>query len=292
MGTKIVKNFVIRIFFANFAGKITNKMLRFISFGSGSSGNSYYLDTETDSILIDVGVGIRALKKHFHNYGLRFEDVHHIFITHDHADHVKSVGSLSTDYHLPVYATRKIHVGIERNYCVRKKIAPNHVHVIEKGVPLNVGEFKVTPFGVPHDSTDNVGYFVECEGVTFCLITDVGHITEEMHDFIGRSNYLVIEANHSEEMLLQGHYPQYLKDRILGPNGHLSNVACGHALADYASPALRHVWLCHLSEENNHPELARKTVEQILRSKGIVVGKDFELEVLRRKTPSEIYKLV
>lgn len=292
MGTKIVKNFVIRIFFVNFALEITNKMLRFISFGSGSSGNSYYLYTETDSILIDVGVGIRALKKHFHNYGLRFEDVHHIFITHDHADHVKSVGSLSTDYHLPVYATRKIHVGIERNYCVRKKIAPNHVHVIEKGVPLNVGEFKVTPFGVPHDSTDNVGYFVECEGVTFCLITDVGHITEEMHDFIGRSNYLVIEANHSEEMLLQGHYPQYLKDRILGPNGHLSNVACGHALADYASPGLRHVWLCHLSEENNHPELARKTVEQILRSKGIVVGKDFELEVLRRKTPSEIYKLV
>ena len=292
MGTKIVKNFVIRIFFANFAVEITNKMLRFISFGSGSSGNSYYLYTETDSILIDVGVGIRALKKHFHNYGLRFEDVHHIFITHDHADHVKSVGSLSTDYHLPVYATRKIHVGIERNYCVRKKIAPNHVHVIEKGVPLNVGEFKVTPFGVPHDSTDNVGYFVECEGVTFCLITDVGHITEEMHDFIGRSNYLVIEANHSEEMLLQGHYPQYLKDRILGPNGHLSNVACGEALADYASPGLRHVWLCHLSEENNHPELARKTVEQILRSKGIVVGKDFELEVLIRKTPSEIYKLV
>ena len=292
MGTKIVKNFVIRIFFVNFALEITNKMLRFISFGSGSSGNSYYLYTETDSLLIDVGVGIRALKKHFHNYGLRFEDVHHILITHDHADHVKSVGSLSTDYHLPVYATRKIHVGIERNYCVRKKIAPNHVHVIEKGVPLNVGEFKVTPFGVPHDSTDNVGYFVECEGVTFCLITDVGHITEEMHDFIGRSNYLVIEANHSEEMLQQGHYPQYLKDRILGPNGHLSNVACGQALADYASPALRHVWLCHLSEENNHPELARKTVEQILRSKGIVVGKDFELEVLRRKTPSEIYKLV
>ena len=267
-------------------------MLRFISFGSGSSGNSYYLYTDTDSILIDVGVGIRTLKKHFHNYGLRFEDVHHILITHDHADHVKSVGSLSTDYKLPVYTTRKVHVGIERNYCVRKKIAPNLVHIIEKSVPLNVGEFKITPFGVPHDSTDNVGYFVECEGVTFCLITDVGHITEEMHDFIGRSNYLVIEANHSEEMLLKGPYPQYLKDRILGPNGHLSNVACGQALADYASPGLRHVWLCHLSEENNHPELARKTVEQILRSKGIVPGKDFELEVLRRKTPSEIYKLV
>ena len=96
-------------------------MLRFISFGSGSSGNCYYLFTETDSLLIDVGVGIRTLKKHFHNYGLRFEDVHNILITHDHADHVKSVGSLSNDYHLPVYTTRKVHSGIENNYCVRKK---------------------------------------------------------------------------------------------------------------------------------------------------------------------------
>ena len=136
-------------------------MLRFISFGSGSSGNCYYLYTETDSILIDVGVGLRSLKKHFHNYGMQFEDIHHILVTHDHADHVKSVGSLSNDFHLPVYTTRKVHMGIERNYCVRKKIVPQNVHVIEKGVPFTLGEFKVTPFGVPHDSTDNVGYFVE-----------------------------------------------------------------------------------------------------------------------------------
>ena len=115
--------------------------------------------------------------------------MHHILITHDHADHVKSVGSLSTDYHLPVYATRKVHAGIERNYCVRKKIVPNHAHIIEKGVPFVVGEFRVTPFGVPHDSTDNVGYFVEHEGVTFCLITDVGHITEEIQEFIGKASY-------------------------------------------------------------------------------------------------------
>ena len=245
-------------------------MLRFISFGSGSSGNSYYLYTETDSLLIDVGVGLRSLKKHFHNYGLRFEDIHHILVTHDHADHVKSVGSLSNDYHLPVYTTSKVHQGINRNYCVRKKIQPKYVHVIEKGVPFTIGEFRVTPFGVPHDSTDNVGYFVEYGGVCFCLITDVGHITDEMHDFIGRSNYLVIEANHSVEMLQQGNYPQYLKERILGPTGHLSNDACGEALANYATSALRHVWLCHLSEENNHPELARKTVEQILDRKSTV----------------------
>ena len=88
------------------------------------------------------------------------------------------------------------------------------------------------------------------------LITDVGHITDEMKAFIGRANYLVLEANHDEEMLQQGPYPQYLKDRILGPNGHLSNTSCGKALAENATDALRHVWLCHLSEENNHPGTA------------------------------------
>lgn len=266
-------------------------MLRFISFGSGSSGNCYYLSTGTDTILIDVGVGVRTLKKYFHSYGLRFEDINHILVTHDHADHVKAVGCLSSEYSIPVYATHKVHTGILRNYCVRKKVSPEQVRIIEKNIPFTIGSFHVTPFNVPHDSSDNVGYEVRCGDVTFCLITDVGHITDEMHDIIGRANYLVIEANHSIEMLQQGPYPQYLKDRILGPNGHLCNDACGEALANYATPALKHVWLCHLSEENNHPELARKTVEQILRNHGIVAGKDFLLEVLKRKTPSEVYDL-
>ncbi len=267
-------------------------MLRFICFGSGSSGNCYYLYTETDSIMIDVGVGIRTLKKQFHNYGLRLEDVHNILVTHDHADHVKSVGSMSNDYHLPVYTTALVHKGIRRNYCVRKKVEQTLVKEVEKGEPFTLGEFRITPFGVPHDSTDNVGYQVEWGDITFCLITDVGHVTEDMCEYIGRANYLVMEANHDVEMLQQGPYPQYLKDRIMGDRGHLCNADCGKALAENATEKLKHVWLCHISEENNHPELARKTVEQILRGHGIVAGKDFALEVLRRKVPSEIYTLV
>ncbi len=266
-------------------------MLRFISFGSGSSGNCYYLYTETDSLLIDVGVGIRTLKKHFHNYGLRFDNIHRILITHDHADHVKSVGSISSEYQLPVYTTRKVHDGIERNYCVRKKIQANEVHVIEPGKSFLAGDFRITPFHVPHDSSDNVGYKIEYGDTVFCMMTDVGHLTEEMLQYISEANYLVIEANHDREMLLCGPYPGYLKQRISGPNGHLSNDDCAKALAEHATPKLHHVWLCHLSEENNHPELARKTIEQVLKSYGIVAGKDFKLDVLKRKTPSEIYKL-
>lgn len=267
-------------------------MLKFISFGSGSSGNCYYLYTESDGLLIDAGVGIRTLKKYFRERGLRLADIHNIIITHDHADHVKSVGSLSRDLRLPVYATAKVHEGIDRNYCIRCKIVPERKHNIEYNSTFKLGDFTITPFHVPHDSRDCVGYCIETGGVTFVLMTDVGHVTDEMKPFISKANYLVIEANHDAEMLENGNYPEYLKRRISSQVGHLSNNECGEALAANATNGLRHVWLCHLSEENNHPELARKTVEQVLRSYGIVVGADFALDVLKRTAPSETYELV
>lgn len=266
-------------------------MLKFISFGSGSSGNSYMLFTETDGLLIDAGVGIRLLKKHLHESGLKIDQVNNILITHDHADHIKSVGVISSEYNIPVHAPRNVHVGIVNNYCVHKKIPADLVKIIDKDVRIKVGDFYVTPFAVPHDSTCNVGYKVEYDGVVFCLITDAGHITEEMKKFIGEANYLVIEADYDKVMLKDGPYPDHLKVRIAGPTGHLSNEDCGEAIANNATEALRHVWLCHLSEENNHPVLAQKTVEQVLRSYGLIAGKDFNVDVLKRKTASEIYEL-
>ena len=155
-----------------------------------------------------------------------------------------------------------------------------------------MSDFVITPFEVPHDSTDNVGYKVKYRDVVFCIMTDVGHVTNEMKHIIGETNYLVIEANHDEEMLNQGPYPQHLKSRIIGPTGHLCNRDCAVAVAENATDILKHVWLCHLSEENNHPVLARKTVEQVLQSYGIIPGKDFILDVLKRKTPSGVYDLI
>ena len=266
-------------------------MLKFISFGSGSSGNCYYLSTATDGLIIDIGVGIRTLKKQFREYGISLNSVRRIFVTHDHADHIKSVGSFSHDYHVPVYATRLVHQGIDHNYCVQRKVLEELKNVMEINQPVQAGEFLVRSFSVPHDASENVGYEIQVEGVTFVIITDMGSVTEEIKEVISRANYLVIEANHDIEMLKNGPYPEYLKKRILSGSGHLSNTDCGHALAENMTEKLRHVWLCHLSEENNHPELARKTVETILRSYGIIPGKDFELEVLRRKGPTGIYEL-
>lgn len=266
-------------------------MLKFISFGSGSSGNCYYLFTDTDGLLIDAGIGIRALKKGFSQNGLCMDLVHNILVTHDHADHIKSVGNVSADYKIPVYSTKEVHEGIYRNFYVHKKVEPQLIRYLEKDVTINIGDFIVTPFSVPHDSADNVGYCVEYQGIIFCIITDIGEITSDIRHYIAKAQYLVIESNHDEQMVISGKYPDYLKRRILGNRGHLSNANCGLALAENMTDSLRQVWLCHLSEENNHPELARKTVDSILRSYGIVPGKDIRLEVLRRKTPSAIFTL-
>ena len=271
--------------------KITTKMLKFISFGSGSSGNCYYLYTEKEGLIIDIGVGIRTLKKQFRDFGLSLSSIHYVLITHDHADHIKSVGSISHECRLPVYATKNVHDGIDRNFCVTRKLAPDMKRMVTVGKQLQLGDFRVTPFYVPHDATENVGYEIVADGVTFCIITDVGEITDEVRTFISRADYLVIEANHDVEMLMQGPYPQHLKERIQSKTGHLCNRDCGVAIAENMKESLKHVWLCHLSEENNHPELARKTVESVLREYGIIAGKDIQLEVLKRKTPTGIFEL-
>lgn len=261
--------------------------MNFISFGSGSSGNCYYLESGNDALLIDAGVGVRRLKRFMDNYGLSMRSVHNILLTHDHADHIKSVGSLSGTFHLPVYATESVHQGVVRNWMVKRKIEPDMVRYVEKGCSTIIGAFDVTPFNVPHDSTDNVGYVIKTEGIVFTLITDCGHITDEMGPIISNSDFLVIEANHDVEMLHNGPYPLYLQNRILGPNGHLSNESCGNAIAEFSSQRLQHVWLCHLSEKNNTPQLAFDTVADKLHTKGINAA----LTVLNRTTPTGIFNL-
>jgi len=266
-------------------------MLQFLSFGSGSSGNCYCLTTENGTLLIDAGIGIRALKKHLYAYGISAASIHAILVTHDHADHIKAVGAISNEKQLPVYTTKAVHEGIVHNYCVTKKIPVALQHNISTGEQFQIADFSITPFAVPHDSTDCVGYRIAADGKTFVLITDAGEVTDEMKQYIGEANYLVIEANHDIEMLQQGPYPEHLKRRIASSTGHLSNAACAEALLANVTPEIRHVWLCHLSEENNHPELARKTIESALRSHGIIVGADLELDVLKRKVPSGPYYL-
>ncbi len=269
-------------------------MLKFMSFGSGSSGNCYYLSDDEDAILIDAGIGVRKVKHLMREYGLSSSKLRAIIVTHDHADHVKSAGIISTDFCLPVYATELVHEGIRHSYRYYKKIEPMYVKFVPKNEEFSIGTLRITAFELPHDSAENVGYSIRTdhpEDGVFTIMTDIGTLTDKVYEYIGKSNYLVFESNYDEEMLANGTYPKMLQERIKGGHGHLSNHQSAEALANSFHEGLQNVWLCHLSEENNHPELARKTVEYHLRGYGIIAGKDFQLEVLKRHVASDLYEL-
>lgn len=259
-----------------------------MSLSSGSSGNCYYLGTEEHAILIDAGIPVKQIRTFLKNAGLEFEKIMAVFVTHDHADHIKALGNIGEKCAVPVYATRETHIGINNNYCMTEKLISS-VHYVEKEIPFQFHEFEVTPFEVPHDGTDNVGYRVRVGDKVFCFVTDLGHITEAASKYILQAQYLVMEANYDEDMLRMGNYPKFLKDRITSPRGHLSNRTTARFLAQNITPDMKYIWLCHLSGENNHPEIAYKTVEFEMRGMGIIPGKDVQLCALKRTTPSELY---
>ena len=263
--------------------------LSFLSLASGSSGNCYYLGTPEYGILIDAGIGIRTIKKVLKDHGIDLSDVMAVLVTHDHADHIKTVGYLGEKLNIPVYTTAAVHRGIEKSRYVEETITTSR-HDIEKEVPFTIRDFTITAFEVPHDSSDNVGYLIECGGHKFAFITDVGHITDTVCRYVREATQLIIEANYDEEMLRQGSYPTFLKERVASPMGHLGNHEAAELLAKNYTPKLKDIWLCHLSRDNNHPELAYKTVDIRLFEEGIRVGKDVSLTALKRTIPSDIFE--
>lgn len=267
-------------------------MFKFISFGSGSSGNCYYLGTEDEAIIIDSGIGIRMLKKRMAEYGLRTSKLLGVLVTHDHFDHVKSVGLLSDAYNLPVYATEEVYQGIMRNLKMTHKVSELRKKVIEKDTTFKLGGFEITAFQLPHDSLENVGYSIKYKGeIVFSVMTDVGTVTDNVKQCIQRSNYLVFEANYDLDMLRMGRYPETLKDRIMSGTGHLSNAECADALAECWHEGLKHVWLCHLSEENNHPQIAQMAVTQRLAEVGEHVLQTTAIDVLKRTVPTGPFEI-
>lgn len=261
--------------------------MKFISFGSGSSGNCYYLLEDGIGLIIDAGIGIRSFKKYFREYGFTYPTLKAILVTHDHTDHVKAVGALSGEYNLEVFATEEVHKGILNNYYTHKKVRPELCRTYLPGDDWSIGPFHITTFTVPHDASHNCGYFIETATTNFCFITDAGSFTPEMISFIRRARNLVIEANYDAAMLDEGPYPLHLKKRIKAPTGHACNAETARILEENLAATTENIWLCHLSEENNHPELARKTIAQALERSEC----KSQLHVLRRRIPSGPFEL-
>ena len=259
--------------------------LRFFSMGSGSSGNCYYIGTGEYGFLIDAGVGVRTVKRELKEHGLSFENIWGIFITHDHTDHIKAVGVLGEKYHIPVYATTEMHAGINRNYRVTEKLV-SCSKFFKKGEHLTIRDFSIQSFQISHDATDCVGYSFVYGEQRFVIATDLGYICKEEADHIVKANDLVIEANYDENMLVKDPYPYPLKQRVRSHTGQLSNEHTAKFRADNWHDKLTHIFLCHLSQENNTPELAYDTVIEALREKGIEPKLLIPLE---RIAPSPLY---
>jgi len=259
--------------------------LRFLSLSSSSSGNCYYLGNSMYGILIDAGIAVRTIRKRLKDIGVGFEQIYAIFVTHDHFDHIKAIGTLGEKYHLPVYTTSKVHEGINTCYGMTQKLTSHCQRIIENGQTVEIGEFRVTSFPLPHDSKDNSGYMVNYRDKTFTFATDLGCLTDTLCRYVAQSDYLLLEANYDEEMLQSGSYPYLLKRRVGGDNGHLSNRAAAEILATHATKRLSRVFLGHLSKENNKPELALETVSQAIKS-------DVEITVLPRTLPSCLFELI
>jgi phosphoribosyl 1,2-cyclic phosphodiesterase len=248
------------------------------------------LGTKKWGILIDAGISARTIQKNLREMGLDYANIMGVLITHDHADHIRAVGTLGERVHLPIYSTRAIHDGIDRNYGVREKLRTSQRY-FEKGVEWELNGMRINTFGISHDSTECVGYVIDFLGQRVVIATDCGQPNATMESYLATANHVIIEANHDEQLLLNGPYPTYLKERILSPKGHQSNVTCGQLLAKNWHADMRNVFLCHLSHENNDPNVAMDTIKDILLDEGIMPGEDLFITPLTRLTPSPIYIL-
>jgi phosphoribosyl 1,2-cyclic phosphodiesterase len=246
--------------------------LFYISFGSGSSGNCCYLGTRNAGILIDAGILTETVIDTLKENGIKMENIVGICLTHDHGDHVKYAYNIVRKHkHMKVYCTNRVVNGMLRKHNISKRIKDYH-YPIFKEIPFKLGDFEITAFDVPHDGDDNMGFFVRHGDKNFVVATDLGAISERARHYISKAHYLMIEANYDKEMLIKGTYPDYLKRRIQTDRGHMDNVETAAFLSEIYTPQLKYIFLCHLSNDNNTPEIALNTISKALKDRGLTIG--------------------
>jgi len=247
-----------------------------MSFSSGSCGNCYFLGYQPDDssgipsgILIDAGVSLRRLKIDMISSGLAYECVNAVLVTHDHLDHIRHLGSYCKRISWPVYCSDELYPALTRHPFTRDYIASCRKHLDPQAwnqIPLTHYNktLYIRYFEVPHDATQTVGFAIKIDDQFFVLITDSGRVTDESLDLAKMADTVVIESNYDKDLLVHGSYPEDLKLRIMQGNGHLSNDECAAAVRDFMHPSLKNIFLCHLSENNNTPELAFNATAQAL----------------------------
>ncbi len=234
--------------------------VRLTILGSGSGGNCAYLETDETRVLIDAGFSLRQIRQRLTVISRAPENLTGILVTHEHSDHVQGLAALSEKLRIPVYCNRPTQEAIE--YQLQTRLG---CRLFATGDTFEVGDITVEAFNIPHDAQDPVGFLLRTSGGNIGFLTDLGHATKLVLQRARAANVLVLETNHDVKMLQDcPHRPWSLKQRILSRHGHLSNDAAAEAAEQIMSAELRHLYLGHLSQQCNRPELAMRAVQERL----------------------------
>lgn len=255
---------------------------------SGSSGNCVYLAAGNTRLLIDAGMPAKAILGALETLGVSPAELSGILITHEHSDHIRGVGPLSRKFDVPVYANLGTWTAMESKL---GEVHARNQRVFRTGEDFYVRDIGVEPFSIPHDAAEPVGFSLLHQGRKVAVATDLGHIQPGWMRAVSGADLLLLESNHDPRMLENSRYPHYLKSRIRGRKGHLSNDDCGKALCDLVASGVRTCILGHLSHENNMPELAYQTVRGALAEHHIFCGQDFRLDMAWRDRMGNFYTI-
>ncbi|MCR4694521.1 MAG: MBL fold metallo-hydrolase [Pseudobutyrivibrio sp.] len=260
----------------------------FFSIASGSSGNCICVGDDSTHVMIDAGISGKRIEAGMNKYNYTTADMAGLLITHEHSDHVSGLGVISRKYHIPIYATAATIRAI-RSQKSLGNIDDTLFHVIYPDQDFTLGSLTIHPFHISHDAADPVAYRIENIRSKVAVCTDLGYYDDYIIDNLTGLDAMLLEANHDIHMLEVGSYPYQLKQRILSDHGHLSNEASGQLLCKVLNDNIKHIFLGHLSHENNYPDLAYETVNLEINMDGSIPykGKDFDITVASRTDVSQ-----
>ena len=262
--------------------------MRLCSIASGSSGNCIYVGSENTHLLVDTGISRKRIEEGLKELEIKGEELGGILVTHEHADHIQGLGVFSRKYGVPIYATPGTMQGIKECRTLGK-MPEGLYHEIQVDTDFILGDIKVHPFAISHDANEPSGYRFEQGEKSVAVATDLGKYDEYTVENLKNLNAVLLESNHDLHMLEVGPYPYYLKQRVMGERGHLSNELSGRLLCDILHNGLKNVMLGHLSKENNYAELAYETVKlEVTLGDNPFKGEEIPISVAKRDTISQV----
>lgn len=262
--------------------------MRLCSIASGSSGNCIYVGSENTHLLVDTGISKKRIEEGLHSLAIKGEELSGILVTHEHADHIQGLGVFSRKYEIPIFATAGTIRGI-RDYKSLGKMPEGLYHEVHTDDAFLIGDIAVHPFAISHDANEPSGYRFEQGEKRVAVATDLGKYDEYTVENLRNLNAVLLESNHDLHMLEVGPYPYYLKQRVMGERGHLSNELSGRLLCDILHGDLQNVMLGHLSKENNYAELAYETVKlEVTLGDNPYKGEEIPISVAKRDVISRV----